>query len=109
MENTALAAESLPVLVFAQTLHMASFGLFHAVAVVMVHRYFRGRLQGRGQALYSAAGFGLGGAFGSMASGYTWQFGGPGAAYGGAAAVAALATVIAWYGMERRTVRMQDE
>jgi PPP family 3-phenylpropionic acid transporter len=106
---TALAAESLPVLVFAQTLHMASFGLFHAVAVVMVHRYFRGRLQGRGQALYSAAGFGLGGAFGSMASGYTWQFGGPGAAYGGAAAVAALATVIAWYGMERRTVRMQDE
>jgi PPP family 3-phenylpropionic acid transporter len=66
---TAVAADSLPVLVFAQTLHMASFGLFHAVAVVMVHRYFRGRLQGRGQALYSAAGFGLGGAFGSMASG----------------------------------------
>jgi len=89
------------VLVFAQTLHMASFGLFHAVAVVMVHRYFRGRMQGRGQALYSALGFGLGGAFGSMASGYAWEFTGAAGAYAGAAAVAGLATVIAWRGMQR--------
>ena len=98
---TAGAAGSLPALVFAQTLHMASFGLFHAVAVVMVHRYFRGRMQGRGQALYSALGFGLGGAFGSMASGYAWEFTGVACAYAGAAAVAGLATVIAWLGMQR--------
>ena len=98
---TATAAQALPALVFAQTLHMASFGLFHAVAVVMVHRYFRGRMQGRGQALYSALGFGLGGAFGSMAAGYAWKFTGAASAYAGAAAVAGLATVIAWYGMQR--------
>jgi len=98
---TATAADTLPALVFAQTLHMASFGLFHAVAVVMVHRHFRGRMQGRGQALYSALGFGLGGAFGSMAAGYAWKFTGAAGAYAGAAAVAGVATVIAWYGMQR--------
>lgn len=98
---TAWAAQSPPALLLAQTMHMASFGLFHAVAVVMVHRYFRGRLQGRGQALYSAAGFGLGGAFGSVASGYVWEFSGPASAYAAAAAVAGLATLVAWFGIQR--------
>ncbi|MEJ2514582.1 MAG: MFS transporter [Gammaproteobacteria bacterium] len=98
---TAWAADSPPALVLAQTMHMASFGLFHAVAVVMVHRYFRGRLQGRGQALYSAAGFGLGGAFGSLASGYVWEFASPASAYAAAAAVAGLATLVAWLGIQR--------
>ncbi len=74
---TGLMAENLAVLVFCQTLHFAGFGLFHAVAVVLVHRWFRGRLQGRGQALYSSIGFGVGGAIGSFYSGYAWQGVGP--------------------------------
>jgi MFS transporter, PPP family, 3-phenylpropionic acid transporter len=68
---------SLPLLLFAQTLHMAAFGLFHAVAVLLIHRGFGGRLQGRGQALYSALGFGVGGALGSLGSGYAWAVAGP--------------------------------
>ncbi len=78
---TGLMAENLAVLVFCQTLHFAGFGLFHAVAVVLVHRWFRGRLQGRGQALYSSVGFGVGGAIGSFYSGYAWQSVGPSATF----------------------------
>jgi PPP family 3-phenylpropionic acid transporter len=62
-----------PVLVvFAQTLHAASFGLYHAVAIYLVHRLFTGAHQGRGQALYSSISFGAGGAIGSLVSGYLW-------------------------------------
>lgn len=96
---TAWAAASLPLLLLAQTLHMAAFGLFHAVAVLLIHRAFAGRLQGRGQALYSALGFGVGGALGSVGSGYAWAAGGPIAAWTGAAALAALAMAVAWWGL----------
>ncbi len=96
---TAWAAGSLPLLLFAQTLHMAAFGLFHAVAVLLVHRAFAGRLQGRGQALYSAVGFGVGGALGSLASGYAWSLGGAQAAWTGAALVATVAMAVAWWGL----------
>jgi MFS transporter, PPP family, 3-phenylpropionic acid transporter len=98
---TAWVATSLPLLLFAQTLHMAAFGLFHAVAVLLVHRAFTGRLQGRGQALYSAVGFGVGGALGSLASGYAWSLGGAAAAWTGAALVATAAMAVAWWGLRR--------
>lgn len=96
---TAWAAASLPLLLIAQTLHMAAFGLFHAVAVLLVHRAFAGRLQGRGQALYSALGFGVGGALGSLASGYAWSALGPAATWTGAAGLSAAAMVVAWRGL----------
>lgn len=98
---TAWAATSLAALLFAQTLHMAAFGLFHAVAVLLVHRAFAGRLQGRGQALYSALGFGLGGALGSLGAGYAWSVAGAQGAWSAAAALAALALWIAWRGLAR--------
>ena len=98
---TAWGAGWLPLLVLAQTLHMAAFGLFHAVAVLLVHRAFPGRLQGRGQALYSALGFGVGGALGSLASGYAWAAGGPALTWTGAAVLAGIATVVAWRGLAR--------
>lgn len=96
---TAWGAHWLPVLVLAQTLHMAAFGLFHAVAVLLFHRAFPGRLQGRGQALYSALGFGVGGALGSLASGYAWTAGGPALAWTGAAVLAGIAALVAWRGL----------
>lgn len=98
---TAWAAAALPWLLFAQTLHMAAFGLFHAVAVLLVHRAFAGRLQGRGQALYSAVGFGVGGALGSLASGYAWSLGGAQAAWTGAALAATVAMAVAWWGLRQ--------
>ncbi len=84
------------VMVVAQLLHAASFGLYHAVAIAMIHRYFRGRRQGRGQALYSSLSFGAGGALGSFASGYLWESAGGALTYGSAAVVSSLAAVIAW-------------
>lgn len=65
-------AASPPVIIFAQTLHAASFGLYHAVAIYLIHILFTGTHQGRGQALYSSISFGAGGALGSLASGYLW-------------------------------------
>ncbi len=92
---TAAFAEHLVLLVLAQLMHMASFGLFHAVAVVCVHDFFPGNTHGRGQAIYSSAGFGAGGALGSLYSGYTWTLLGPAAMFWVAAGLVGLAFLIA--------------
>jgi len=65
--------ESLAWLVIAQCLHAASFGVVHAVAIHLIHQFFTGKHQGRGQALYSSMSFGVGGAMGSFLSGVFWQ------------------------------------
>ena len=70
---TAWYADSTLIMVVAQSMHAATFGLFHAVSIFAVHHYFTGKLQGRGQALYSSVSFGAGGAAGSLVSGYSWE------------------------------------
>ncbi len=65
--------EHTAVLWFSQLLHAASYGLFHASAIHLIHDWFPGRLQGRGQAIYAGLSFGLGGAIGSVMSGYLWE------------------------------------
>jgi PPP family 3-phenylpropionic acid transporter len=67
------AAESFIALLFAQTLHAATFGSFHAASIGMIHRFFRGRHQARGQAVYSSLSYGVGGAAGGFASGIAWE------------------------------------
>jgi PPP family 3-phenylpropionic acid transporter len=69
---TGFYADQLPVLLFAQCLHAASFGTFHAFAVEMVRRFFGVDHQGQGMALYSGVSFGLGGALGAVLSGWMW-------------------------------------
>ena len=69
----ALWVDNLLIVILAQLLHAASFGLFHATAIYLTHRLFPGRLQGRGQALYAGMSFGLGGALGHLMSGYSWE------------------------------------
>lgn len=64
--------ENLSILITAQLLHAASYGSYHAAAIAWVHQHFIGSTQGRGQALYSSASFGAGGALGSLISGYVW-------------------------------------
>ena len=81
-------AESLVLLLLAQTLHAASFGSFHAAAIGMVHQLFRGRHQARGQAIYGSLTFGVGGTLGSLASGALWGGAGPGLTFSAAAACA---------------------
>lgn len=86
-----LFPESLPVLVLAQLLHAASFGSSHAAGIAWVYARFGQGHQGQGQALYSATGFGLGGACGAWLSGVFWDDLGPLLTYGMAMATALLA------------------
>lgn len=88
--------DSLPVLVGAQLLHAATFGVYHGVAIQLIHRYFQGRHQGRGQALYSSVSYGAGGALGALYSGFTWDSAGATVTFAIAAALSALAWLLAW-------------
>ncbi len=87
-------ADQTAVLFFAQLLHAATFGSFHAVAVELVRRYFKG-YQGQGMALYSGLSFGGGGALGAILSGSLWESG-AGLTFLMAVAASLLAFVIAW-------------
>jgi len=90
------AVEQPSMMVLAQTLHAASFGLYHAVAIHLIHLYFPGTLAGRGQALYSSLSFGAGGAAGSLLGGWGWERLGPVATFDLAAAAAFLGALVAW-------------
>ena len=93
---TGLFPGHLWVILFAQTLHAATFGSFHAAAIHLVHQYFTGRHQGRGQALYSSLSFGAGGALGSLVSGSLWEVPGPLVTFLVAAGFSLTAFAVVW-------------
>ena len=99
----ALCADNLALLLLAQTLHAASFGSFHAAALGYVHRFFRGRNQARGQAIYTSLTFGLGGTVGSLYSGYAWEHFGAVFTFAGAALCAFAGMLILWRGLDTRS------
>jgi len=102
----AFFVESLPLMIFAQLLHAATFGSSHVVAIHLVHKYFGNHHQGKGQALYSSLSFGLGGMIGSLYSGYFWESYGSMFVYSMAAVSCFIAFIIAfiWVGRENQTV-----
>ncbi len=92
----AWAGELLWLLVLAQLTHAITFAGHHAACISLVGRYFPGRLRGRGQALYSALGYGLSGLIGGVGGG--WLVGQVGFAglYGAAALAALIGLAAAW-------------
>jgi MFS transporter, PPP family, 3-phenylpropionic acid transporter len=66
-------ANSFLLLFIAQLLHGVTFGAYHAAAIAMVNRWFPGRLQAQGQALYGSLSFGAGGMLGGLLSGVSWD------------------------------------
>ncbi|WP_178116140.1 MFS transporter [Pseudomonas sp. LD120] len=94
-------AEYLWALLFAQVLHAATFGSFHAAAIQFVQRRFGARQQGQGQALYAALA-GTGGALGALYSGYSWNALGATLTFSIASVAALAAAVII-------ATRMQEE
>lgn len=84
------------VLLLAQLLHAASFGMYHGVAIQLIRQYFTTHHQGRGQALYSSIGFGAGSVVGSLLSGYTWDTLGATLSYWVAAIICVIAIMISW-------------
>ncbi|WP_238532366.1 MFS transporter [Methylophaga frappieri] len=99
----ALFPENLTMLIIAQSLHAASYGMFHAAAIAWVHHHFTGRNQGRGQALYSSVSFGAGSAVGSLLSGYLWLSPGPTDTFLLAAVVALFSFLIGLIWLEPKT------
>jgi PPP family 3-phenylpropionic acid transporter len=93
---TAVWVDSLPLLVLLQLSHALTFGAYHSLAVYYVQQYFPGSMQGRGQAFYNAAAYGVGGSLGSLGSGYVWQHISPEAVFIGAGLAALLGWWIAW-------------
>ena len=84
-------------LLLAQLLHAASFGMAHSVAIHFVHRHFKGTLHSQGQALYAGLSFGLGGAMGSLYSGEYWSSWGPQWVFTAAAVASLLALgLVGW-------------
>ncbi len=92
--------ENVFILLIAQCLHAATFGVYHAVAIQYIHREFKGVHQGRGQALYSSISFGAGLALGSLISGYLWDSVGSMHTFLFAAALSAIGIIIAWFGLK---------
>ena len=94
--------DSLIMLLIAQALHAATFGTFHAAAIHMVHRAFKGKHQGRGQAIYASVSFGVGGSIGSLVAGNLWETAGPQWTFTLSAVVAGFAALIAYKWHDRR-------
>lgn len=92
----ALLEDSLLGLGLAQLLHAASFGLTHAVAIEWIRQAFPGRAAGQGQALYTAVGFGAGGALGALLAGALWAWSAAGT-FLAAALCTLVAAVLTWH------------
>jgi PPP family 3-phenylpropionic acid transporter len=98
----AYGTESLAIIVAAQLLHAASFGLAHVVAIQLLHQYFGEAHQSKAQGLYSSISFGLGGMLGSFYSGYCWDKIGGDLVFVIAALACGLALIIAFIGVARQ-------
>ncbi|MBE9525913.1 MAG: MFS transporter, partial [Proteobacteria bacterium] len=88
--------DDLSMLFLAQLIHAFSFGVFHSVGISLVHDYFTGSHQGRGQALYASTSFGAGVAVGSLISGMVWDQLGAEILFVFASCCTLLALVIVW-------------
>ncbi|MFA7269013.1 MAG: MFS transporter [Sterolibacterium sp.] len=91
--------ESLAIMLFAQLLHGATFGAYHAAAMAALNRWFHDRQQARAQAFYGSVSFGAGGMLGGLLSGLTWEIFGAGWTYSMAALFALAGLLLVWRSM----------
>jgi len=96
MAVTGSAVQWLAALVAAQALHALTFASHHTACIAMVTHHFPGRLRGRGQALFTITGYGLGGVIGVVAGGAVVARLGYEALFGFAALQALLGALCAW-------------
>jgi MFS transporter, PPP family, 3-phenylpropionic acid transporter len=81
-------------LLVAQVLHAATFGAYHAASVGLVHEFFQGRHQSKGQALFGSLTYGAGGMLVGLASGPIWQHYGASVLYTCSAGAALLGLML---------------
>jgi PPP family 3-phenylpropionic acid transporter len=90
------AVDWVMLVLFAQMLHALTFGAYHAASVGMVHEFFQGRHQSKGQALFGSVTYGAGGVLGGLASGPIWQHWGASALYSFSSGMALLGLLMVW-------------
>jgi PPP family 3-phenylpropionic acid transporter len=90
--------DSQALILAAQLLHAATFGAYHAASVAAVNRWFAGRHQARGQALYGSLSFGAGGMLGGLLSGWAWEALGAERTYTLSAGFALIGLLVLWRG-----------
>jgi PPP family 3-phenylpropionic acid transporter len=73
--------------------------------VGLVHQFFQGRHQARGQALFGSITYGAGGMLGGLASGPIWQHWGPSALYTFSAAMALIGLLLMGWKLRQQTTR----
>lgn len=100
-------ADSPFLLLFAQLLHGATFGAYHAGAVAVLTRWFAPQQQARMQGLYGSLSFGAGGMIGGLISGESWGSLGAGMTYTLAAFFAACGWVLIWRGLPAESLRIR--
>ena len=83
-------------LLIAQVLHAATFGAYHAASVGLVHEFFQGRHQSKGQALFGSLTYGAGGMVGGLLSGPIWQHYGASVLYSCSSVVALVGVLLVW-------------
>jgi MFS transporter, PPP family, 3-phenylpropionic acid transporter len=101
-----LLAPTVALLVMTQISHAITFGLHHSSAMGLLHRWFAPKQQGRAQAIYIVASYGLGGSLGGLLCSQLWVHYYPAAAFLGAAGAALLGTIsalISWHYARRRS------
>ena len=93
------AADYVLVLLFAQVLHGATFGAYHAGAMAALIRWFDSTQQARVQGIYGSISFGAGGMVGGLISGQAWESLGAGLTYSLASIFAACGLLLVWRGL----------
>ena len=96
--------DNLILLLLAQMLHAMTFGAFHAAAVALIHHFFQGRHQSKGQALFGSITYGAGGMVGGLLSGPLWQHAGPSMMYTFSAAAGLMGLVILLWKLRKLAV-----
>jgi PPP family 3-phenylpropionic acid transporter len=91
------AVDWVVLMLFAQMLHALTFGAYHASSLGLVHQFFQGRHQSRGQALFGSVSYGAGGVLGGLVSGPIWQHWGATVLYSFSAAAALLGFILMWW------------
>ncbi len=98
------AADHAWVLLFAQILHGATFGAYHAGAMAALIRWFEPAQQARVQGLYGSISFGAGGMVGGLISGQAWDTLGAGMTYTLASLFAACGLLLVWRGLSSESL-----
>ncbi|HEU4621420.1 MAG TPA: MFS transporter [Burkholderiaceae bacterium] len=83
-------ADMLGWLLVAQALHALTFAAHHSASIVLIQRWFSGKLAARGQALYTSIAYGLGGSIGGLVAAWIWERIAASAVFLAAAVAAAL-------------------